>query len=211
MTRSSGRTSVAASCHEPCFSTWSPRWSRPVCSTADVAAGRTMRATQSFSSLDQVRACTSDGSPSATTAALSMFTFQDMQCDVCCSVQKSPLPVAGNNWALGYMRHGAACAGAALEALRREAEQADHLAGVVLLQSLAGGTGAGFGSRVAEEIATDMPSTLRLSCAVWPYSSGEVVVQAYNSLLSVHALMDACDGIVLMQNDELHGTCVVRT
>lgn len=78
-----------------------------------------------------------------------------------------------------------------MEAVRREAERADHVAGLVLLQSLAGGTGSGFGSRIAEEIADAMPTALRLSCAVWPHASGEVVVQARLRTLLL-ACSDSC-------------------
>jgi Tubulin/FtsZ family, GTPase domain len=117
---------------------------------------------------------------------------------------------AGNNWALGYHTHGGRCAAAALNAARREAERCDHLGGFLLLQSLAGGTGAGFGSRLAQELADWLPSSLRLSCAVWPYESGEVIVQAYNTLLSVGSLLETCDALLLLRNEELHATCAVR-
>lgn len=55
-----------------------------------------------------------------------------------------------------------------------------------------------------------MPSSLRLSCAVWPYESGEVIVQAYNTLLSIEKLLETCDGLLLLRNEELHATCAVR-
>lgn len=119
-------------------------------------------------------------------------------------------PHAGNNWALGYHQHGARCAEAAVERARREVERCDQFGGFVLLQSLAGGTGAGFGSRIAHELCDHMPSAPRLSCAVWPYETGEVIVQAYNALLSVEMLYSVCDGVLLLQNEELHATCAVR-
>jgi tubulin delta len=55
-----------------------------------------------------------------------------------------------------------------------------------------------------------MPGSLRTSCAVWPYESGEVIVQAYNTLLSVDKLLDTCDALLLLRNEELHATCAVR-
>ena len=117
---------------------------------------------------------------------------------------------AGNNWALGYHQHGARCAEAVVERARREVERCDHFGGFVMLQSLAGGTGAGFGSRIAHELCDYMPSAPRLSCAVWPYETGEVIVQAYNALLSIEMLYSVCDGVLLLQNEELHATCAVR-
>jgi tubulin delta len=116
---------------------------------------------------------------------------------------------AGNNWALGYHQHGARCAEAVIDRARLEVEACDHFGGFMLLQSLAGGTGAGFGSRIAQELYDNLSSAPRLSCAVWPYETGEVIVQAYNTLLSIEKLCTTCDGLMLLQNEELHKTCVV--
>jgi tubulin delta len=43
-----------------------------------------------------------------------------------------------------------------------------------------------------------------LSHCVWPYDSGEVIVQNYNTLLTLSSLLDAADGIILVQNEALH-------
>jgi hypothetical protein len=118
---------------------------------------------------------------------------------------------AGNNWAVGYNYYGSTYARDVTERVRREVENCDHFGGLLLLQSLAGGTGAGFGSKVAEELSECFPSSLRLSYAIWPYQSGEVTLQAYNTLLSVEKLLDACDAVIIVQNDDLHDTCVVRS
>jgi len=42
-----------------------------------------------------------------------------------------------------------------------------------------------------------------LSHCTWPYESGEVTVQSYNTLLTLAGLLDAADGIILTQNEEL--------
>ena len=100
---------------------------------------------------------------------------------------------------------------AVIDRLRSEVEHCDHFGGLLLLQSLAGGTGAGLGSRVAEEMSMHFPSALQLSYAVWPYDSGEVLVQAYNTLLSVNKLLATCDGLILTRNEDLAATCAVRS
>eukprot|EP00892_Ulva_mutabilis_P006400 jgi/Ulvmu1/4131/UM019_0110.1 len=115
---------------------------------------------------------------------------------------------SGNNWALGYNRHGSRCAEAVVECARHEVERCDHLSGFLMLQSLAGGTGAGFGSRIAEELNSHFPSALQLSYGIWSFNTGEVVVQAYNSLLSVSKLLEVCEGVILVRNEDLHRTCV---
>ena len=40
-----------------------------------------------------------------------------------------------------------------------------------------------------------------------PYQSGEVIVQNYNSLLTVAHLAEVSDGIVLVENNALHTAC----
>ncbi len=48
------------------------------------------------------------------------------------------------------------------------------------------------------------PNACVLSHCVWPYESGEVIVQNYNTLLTLASLLDAADGVVLVQNEALH-------
>ena len=43
-----------------------------------------------------------------------------------------------------------------------------------------------------------------LSHCVWPYESGEVIVQSYNTLLTLSGLVDAADGVIIVQNETLH-------
>jgi tubulin delta len=39
-----------------------------------------------------------------------------------------------------------------------------------------------------------------------PYESGEVIVQPYNTLLTLSHLADLSDGILLLENEALHRT-----
>lgn len=87
---------------------------------------------------------------------------------------------AGNNWASGFYEHGAAAAELACERVRREAEHADALGGMLLVHSVAGGTGSGAGCAAAAALRDAFPAVNMLSCAVWPFESGEVAVQSYN-------------------------------
>jgi tubulin delta len=43
---------------------------------------------------------------------------------------------------------------------------------------------------------------------VWPYESGEVIVQSYNTLLTLSSLLDASDGVCIVQNEELVRFCL---
>lgn len=42
---------------------------------------------------------------------------------------------------------------------------------------------------------------------VWPYASGEVIVQNYNAVLSLSRLSKASDGVLLIENDAMHDIC----
>jgi hypothetical protein len=56
-------------------------------------------------------------------------------------------------------------------------EHCDRLGGLMLLQSLAGGTGSGVGTYLTEKLRDDYPHANLLNHTVWPYESGEVIVQ----------------------------------
>lgn len=64
-----------------------------------------------------------------------------------------------------------------MELVRKEAEHCDHLGGFFILQSLAGGTGSGMGTRVSEALRDHFASSFVFNTVVWPYKSGEVIVQ----------------------------------
>ncbi|KAI5106096.1 tubulin delta chain [Silurus meridionalis] len=113
----------------------------------------------------------------------------------------------GGNWAYGY--HGErgetenALLQKTMEAVRREAERQDYYGGTVLLHSLSGGTGSGFGSRLCEDIREEFPVGHILTMSVVPHQSGESPLQHYNTLLSLAALHRSTDGILLFHNDHV--------
>ncbi|GBF91057.1 delta tubulin [Raphidocelis subcapitata] len=114
---------------------------------------------------------------------------------------------SGNNWALGHHHFGPKVRDDALDLVRREVEAADWLEGFLLLQSVAGGTGAGLGTYLAEALADEFREGALFNVCVWPYEGGEVAVQPYNALLTLSHLADVSDGVLLLQNEVLHATC----
>ncbi|KAI8614358.1 Tubulin/FtsZ family, GTPase domain-containing protein [Chytriomyces sp. MP71] len=118
----------------------------------------------------------------------------------------------GNNWAHGYSDD--AGAEKTIEALRRSVEAEtdacwDPVAigpGVLLVQSIAGGTGSGLGSRLTEDIRDEYPKRFLWNCAISPFASGETALQHYNSLLSLSTLQRNSDLISLFSNDILLNT-----
>ncbi len=72
------------------------------------------------------------------------------------------------------------------------------------MQSLAGGTGSGLGAHVVESLRDDFcHKAPMINLAVWPYSTGEVVLQNYNVLLTLNSLLSHSDGILPVYNDDL--------
>ncbi|ETV82264.1 hypothetical protein H257_04963 [Aphanomyces astaci] len=114
---------------------------------------------------------------------------------------------SGNNWAYGYAVHGAACHEAVLDVVRKEVERCDYFKGFLALQSLAGGTGSGLGSFVCDSLRELYPTSYLLNTVVWPYRSGEVIVQNYNTLLTMACLSESSDGVLIVENDLADQIC----
>ncbi|TBU14595.1 gamma-tubulin [Ordospora colligata] len=111
---------------------------------------------------------------------------------------------AGNNWGHGY------CAGKGMgddliDVLQREAECCDSLETFFLLHSITGGTGSGFGSLLLERIRDEFPKKILQTYSIFPNNdeSSDVVVQPYNSILTLQRLFECCDSVVVMDNSSL--------
>jgi len=114
---------------------------------------------------------------------------------------------SANNWSYGYNLHGPKHGDAILDVVRSEVERCDRLSGFLLLQSLAGGTGSGVGTYVTELLADEFGPGFMVNQVVWPYESGEVIVQDFNSVLTLAKLTKESDGVVIFENDQLHTIC----
>ena len=115
---------------------------------------------------------------------------------------------SGNNWAYGYEQNGFAAKNEVMDRMRHQAEKCDRFGGFVMFQSLAGGTGSGLGSRITEEVRDSFGHRAHImNNVVWPYRAGEVLVQSYNSVLSLATLAKNSDAVVVTYNDVLHEIC----
>ncbi|XP_069003701.1 tubulin delta chain isoform X1 [Embiotoca jacksoni] len=114
---------------------------------------------------------------------------------------------SGNNWANGYSVHGPRHRDTMEELVRREVENCDRLAGLVALMSVAGGTGSGVGTYVTECLRDVYPSSFILNHLTWPYGTGEVIVQNYNSVLTLAHLYRLSDAVLVHENDTVHRIC----
>ncbi|XP_036393364.1 tubulin delta chain isoform X2 [Megalops cyprinoides] len=114
---------------------------------------------------------------------------------------------SGNNWANGFRVHGPRHQEAMGDLVRREVERCDRLAGILTMMSVAGGTGSGVGTYVTQCLRDDYPHTFILNQLTWPYCTGEVIVQNYNSVLTLSHLYQYSDAILVHENDAVHRIC----
>jgi len=116
-----------------------------------------------------------------------------------------------NNWAYGYSQNGFTAKTEVMDRLQHQAEKCDRFGGFMFFQSLAGGTGSGLGSRITECVRdTFGPRAQLVSNVVWPYNSGEVLVQNYNAVLTLSSLLQNSDAVTVTYNDVLHEICATQ-
>jgi len=112
---------------------------------------------------------------------------------------------AGNNWAAGY-KEGESVQEELFDIIDREADNSDSLEGFVMCHSIAGGTGSGMGSYVLEHINDRFPKKLIQTYSVFPNQDeiSDVVVQPYNSILTLKRLTENADCVVVLDNTALN-------
>lgn len=113
---------------------------------------------------------------------------------------------AGNNWASGF-RQGQEHNEQVIDMIDREADNSDSLEGFVLCHSIAGGTGSGMGSYLLEKLQDHFPKKLVQTYSVfpnWDQSQSDVVVQPYNSMLTLKRLTLNADAVVVLDNTALN-------
>ncbi|BGP28158.1 gamma-tubulin [Rhodotorula toruloides] len=119
---------------------------------------------------------------------------------------------AGNNFARGH-GYGDSTWNEISEMLEREAEGSDSLEGIMLLHSIAGGTGAGLGSYILERLSDVFPKKLIQTNSVFPNAdtgNSDLVVQPYNSILTMQRLAEHADSVVVLDNKALSSICQER-
>lgn len=118
---------------------------------------------------------------------------------------------AGNNWANGY-DIGGQVQEEIMDMIDREADGSESLEGFIMTHSIAGGTGSGMGSRMLEAINDHFPKKLIQTYSVFPNNQdgGDVVVQPYNSLLTLKRLTLNADAVVVLDNTALNRIATER-
>lgn len=113
---------------------------------------------------------------------------------------------AANNWKQGYA-YGREHAEELVNLIDREIDKCDNLSAFQLFHSVAGGTGSGVGSMLMEILNDRYGSKKILSTfLVFPSSdkTSDVVVQPYNTVLTLRRLIDFSDATFIFDNDSLN-------
>lgn len=118
---------------------------------------------------------------------------------------------AGNNWASGFSQ-GSKLHEDVMDIIDREADGSDSLEGFVLCHSIAGGTGSGMGSYMLEALNDKFPKKLIQTYSVFPNQDemSDVVVQPYNSLLTLKRLALNSDCTIVLDNTALNRIATER-
>ncbi|CUM62722.1 uncharacterized protein PRCAT00000278001 [Priceomyces carsonii] len=113
---------------------------------------------------------------------------------------------AANNWQRGY-DYGLQYQDDLINLIDREVDKCDNLSNFQLMHSVAGGTGSGVGSLLLE-LLTDRYGSKKLINTFLIFPSNEktsdVVVQPYNTMLTLKRLIDFSDATFIFENDALN-------
>jgi tubulin gamma len=117
---------------------------------------------------------------------------------------------AGNVWAKGYSE-GERFQEEIVEMIDREADGSDSLEGFILIHSINGGTGSGFGSYILEKLNERFPKKLIQTYSVFPnLPDTDIVVTPYNSLLTLKRLVLNSDCVIVLDNPALNNIATDR-
>ncbi|XP_063810113.1 tubulin delta chain isoform X2 [Pseudophryne corroboree] len=94
-----------------------------------------------------------------------------------------------------------------MDLVRKQVEKCDRLGGFFTIMSMAGGTGSGMGTFITRCLRDAYPNSLLLNEVIWPYGTGEVIVQNYNSILTLAHLYQYSDALLVHENDIIHKVC----
>ncbi|SCU93736.1 LAMI_0E15412g1_1 [Lachancea mirantina] len=109
---------------------------------------------------------------------------------------------AGNTWSKGY-DYGVESQEDFLNMIDKEIDATENFEGFQLLHSVAGGTGSGLGSSILEALSDRYHKKIVTTYSVFPSNESEVVIQPYNTILTLRRLIENCDASVVFDNNAL--------
>jgi tubulin alpha len=115
---------------------------------------------------------------------------------------------AANNFAFGHYTIGKELLSTVHDRTRKLAEQCSGLQGFLLFHALSGGTGSGISCLLLDKIQADFGKKTKMTFSNIPSPNiATSVVEPYNTVLSMHHLIDLADVTVMMDNEALYDIC----
>lgn len=114
---------------------------------------------------------------------------------------------SGNNWANGYFNHGPTIEEDFINKLSSLINEIYVVDSIIVINSLAGGTGSGLGSYINTIVKENYPHIVLATVNIWPSSTGEVIVNSYNTLLSISESYKNSDLMFVFENEEVYDIC----
>lgn len=84
--------------------------------------------------------------------------------------------------------------------IRMLAESANNLQGFNVVMSIDGGLGSGFGGLLLEKIKEDFGKKMKFCSALFPHTKSDIVIGHYNTVLSLHKILEPTDIITFYDN-----------
>ena len=117
---------------------------------------------------------------------------------------------AGNIWASGF-NQAQKVEEEIMDMIEREADGSDSLEGFMLIHSINGGTGSGFGSYLLEKLNENFPKKLIQTYSIFPdINISDVVPGPYNSILTLKRLILNSDSVIVLDNASLYSIASER-
>ena len=105
-------------------------------------------------------------------------------------------------WAKGFYKDGYEMVNDTMDIIRREFESHDVVQGYQFFNSIQGGLGGGFGSRLLQEMRNEYPDKPSFMYNVYPStSSHHYVFAVYNCILTIAELLNNSDYCFVLDND----------
>merc|ERR1711998_578507 len=115
---------------------------------------------------------------------------------------------AANNYARGHYTVGKEIVDLVLDRIRKLADNCTGLQGFAIYHAIGGGTGSGLGSLLLERLSVDYGKKSKLGFTILPSPQvSTAVVEPYNSILSMHPLLEPMDVNASVDNEAIYDIC----
>jgi len=115
---------------------------------------------------------------------------------------------AANNFARGHYTVGKEIVDLVLDRIRKLADNCTGLQGFMIFHAIGGGTGSGLCALLSERLSVDYGKKSKLGFTILPSPQiSTAVVEPYNSILSMHTLLEHMDVNASVDNEAIYDIC----